>query len=40
MSMMTFINLPVKDLAKTTEFFTALGFSFDPTSPTRTQRAW
>jgi predicted lactoylglutathione lyase len=30
MSMMTFINLPVKDLAKTTEFFTALGFSFDP----------
>ena len=30
MSMMTFINLPVKDLDKTTEFFTALGFSFDP----------
>jgi predicted lactoylglutathione lyase len=26
---MTFINLPVKDLAKATEFFTALGFSFD-----------
>jgi predicted lactoylglutathione lyase len=27
---MTFINLPVKDLAKSTEFFTKLGFSFDP----------
>jgi uncharacterized protein len=25
----TFINLPVKDLAKTTEFFTRIGFSFD-----------
>jgi uncharacterized protein len=30
MSRMTFINLPVKDLAKTTAFFTKLGFSFDP----------
>jgi predicted lactoylglutathione lyase len=30
MSTMTFINLPVKDLAKATEFFTALGFAFDP----------
>jgi predicted lactoylglutathione lyase len=30
MATMTFINLPVKDLARTTEFFTALGFSFDP----------
>jgi uncharacterized protein len=30
MAMQTFINLPVKDLAKATEFFTALGFSFDP----------
>lgn len=29
MSTMTFINLPVKDLAKATEFFTRLGFSFD-----------
>ncbi|MGH9230960.1 MAG: VOC family protein [Acidimicrobiales bacterium] len=29
MSRMTFINLPVKDLAKTTEFFTSIGFSFD-----------
>ena len=28
--MQTFINLPVGDLAKATEFFTALGFSFDP----------
>jgi predicted lactoylglutathione lyase len=27
---MTFINLPVKNLAKSTEFFTELGFSFDP----------
>jgi uncharacterized protein len=27
---MTFINLPVKDLAKTTEFFTSVGFTFDP----------
>lgn len=30
MPTMTFINLPVKDLAKATEFFTRLGFSFDP----------
>jgi uncharacterized protein len=28
-AMQTFINLPVKDLAKTTEFFTKVGFSFD-----------
>jgi predicted lactoylglutathione lyase len=28
--MMTFINLPVKDLGRTTEFFTSLGFTFDP----------
>jgi predicted lactoylglutathione lyase len=27
---MTFINLPVKDLAKATAFFAKLGFSFDP----------
>ena len=26
----TFINLPVKDLAKATEFFTRVGFEFDP----------
>lgn len=25
-----FLNLPVKDLSKTIEFFTKLGFSFDP----------
>ena len=31
MAMQTFINLPVKNLAKATEFFTAIGFSFDPT---------
>jgi predicted lactoylglutathione lyase len=30
MPMQTFVNLPVKDLRKATEFFTALGFSFDP----------
>jgi uncharacterized protein len=30
MSRMTFVNLPVKDLVKSTEFFTKLGFSFDP----------
>ena len=29
MSRKTFINLPVKDLAMTTEFFTKLGFSFN-----------
>src|SRR5688500_7303783 len=29
MGMMTFINLPVKDLARSTEFFRQLGFSFD-----------
>lgn len=29
MSMKTFVNLPVKDLAKTIEFFTELGFSFN-----------
>ncbi len=25
-----YINLPVQDLARTAEFFTALGFTFDP----------
>jgi predicted lactoylglutathione lyase len=30
MSTQTFINLPVRDLARATEFFTKLGFSFDP----------
>jgi predicted lactoylglutathione lyase len=29
MSTKTFVNLPVKDLAKTSEFFTKLGFSFN-----------
>jgi uncharacterized protein len=29
MSTMTFINLPVKDVARATEFFTGLGFAFD-----------
>jgi predicted lactoylglutathione lyase len=30
MAMQTFVNLPVKDLAKATGFFTAMGFTFDP----------
>ncbi len=29
MARQTFVNLPVKDLAKATEFFTRLGFTFD-----------
>ena len=33
MTVQTFVNLPVKDLAKTTEFFSKLGFSFDRPSP-------
>jgi predicted lactoylglutathione lyase len=28
-----FVNLPVKNLARTTEFFAKLGFSFDQPSP-------
>jgi predicted lactoylglutathione lyase len=30
MAMKTFINLPVKDLERTREFFGKLGFTFDP----------
>ncbi|HEX2504952.1 MAG TPA: VOC family protein [Gaiellaceae bacterium] len=30
MATLTFINLPVRDLTKATEFFGAVGFSFDP----------
>jgi predicted lactoylglutathione lyase len=30
MATMTFINLPVKDLTRSTEFFSGLGFAFDP----------
>jgi predicted lactoylglutathione lyase len=30
MSRQIFVNLPVADLARTTSFFTALGFEFDP----------
>jgi uncharacterized protein len=30
MAMMTFINLPVTDLGRSTEFFRKLGFAFDP----------
>ncbi|GAB3694210.1 VOC family protein [Saccharopolyspora tripterygii] len=29
MSMKTFVNLPVKDLRRSVDFFTALGFTFD-----------
>lgn len=28
--MQTFINLPVRDLGRSTEFFRTIGFSFDP----------
>jgi predicted lactoylglutathione lyase len=38
MTTKTFINLPVKDLAKTTEFFTRLGFSFDRGAPDQRTR--
>jgi predicted lactoylglutathione lyase len=30
MAMMTFVNLPVEDLAKATKFFSEIGFAFDP----------
>ena len=30
MTRMTFINLPVRDLEKATEFFAKVGFTFDP----------
>jgi predicted lactoylglutathione lyase len=30
MAMQTFVNLPVRDLAKATKFFSKIGFSFDP----------
>lgn len=30
MARLTFLNLPVKDLTKTKDFFTNLGFSFNP----------
>ena len=30
MAMQTFVNLPVRDLNRATEFFGAIGFSFDP----------
>jgi predicted lactoylglutathione lyase len=31
MSRLTFVNLPVKGLSRTTAFFSALGFEFGPT---------
>ena len=30
MARQMFVNLPVKDVARTRAFFTALGFSFNP----------
>ena len=30
MATMTFVNLPVRDLGQATEFFSAIGFAFDP----------
>ena len=30
-----FVNLPVKDLDKSVEFFTKLGYTFNPNLPTR-----
>ena len=30
MSRLTFVNLPVQDLSKSVDFFTRLGFAFDP----------
>ena len=30
MATQTYVNLPIKDLDRTTEFFTRLGFKFDP----------
>jgi predicted lactoylglutathione lyase len=30
MATMTFVNLPVRDLRKTTVFFSQIGFAFDP----------
>ena len=30
MATMTFVNLPVKDLGEATEFFSEIGFAFDP----------
>jgi predicted lactoylglutathione lyase len=35
MAMMTFVNLPVKDLEKATDFFSEIGFAFDRSSRTR-----
>lgn len=39
MPRLTFINLPVKNLATSTEFFTSIGFEFDPQFTARTPRA-
>jgi predicted lactoylglutathione lyase len=39
MSRKVYINLPVKDLDKSVDFFKQLGFEFDPDSPTRTPPA-
>ena len=40
MATKVFVNLPVKDLARSTEFFTGLGFPLDRRFPTRDPAAW
>jgi hypothetical protein len=40
MSTKIFVNLPVKDLARSTEFFTGLGFPSTSASRMRTPAAW
>jgi predicted lactoylglutathione lyase len=37
MSRKIFVNLPVKNLDKSVDFFKQLGFEFIPNSPTRMQ---
>jgi len=39
MTMGTFVNLPVQDLARTREFFTKLGFSFNEAFSDKIRRA-
>jgi len=39
MNQQIYVNLPVKDLERSKTFFGALGFSFNPSSATRTRPA-
>ena len=39
MSTKIFVNLPVKDLNRSVEFFTTLGYTSTRSSPTRTRPA-